>query len=78
MLLFSNVERFERAVRQTLATWNASGLGRCQRTFIFDMAALAEIDTMGLETLKKVVDEIRQAACVIHFANVQREFFVLI
>lgn len=35
---------------------------------------MSEIDTMGLEGLQRVVDEIRQAACVVYFANVRRKF----
>ncbi|KAI6171207.1 Sulfate permease family protein 3 [Aphelenchoides bicaudatus] len=71
MVLFTNSEHFEKAARRVLVKWNASGLGRCQRTFIFNFAAISHIDTMGLESLYHLVGEIRQAACVVYFANIQ-------
>ena len=56
---------------QESRAFNLNSKFQCQRTFIFNCAAITEIDAVGLASIRVIVDEIRKATCVVYFANVQ-------
>ncbi|TKR93689.1 hypothetical protein L596_008099 [Steinernema carpocapsae] len=58
-VLFSNCGKFKKNFSKTFDLWEINSLSQDYH-FVFDFSAVSAIDTMGIETLKEIVSEIRE------------------
>ncbi|KAI6195647.1 hypothetical protein M3Y94_01012100 [Aphelenchoides besseyi] len=68
MLLFTNGERFKKAVRQVFGRWNSESQNR-SRIFIFDCSSISEVDSVGMKCFAQILSELRKTDCLVYFVK---------
>ncbi|KAI6174641.1 hypothetical protein M3Y97_01013200 [Aphelenchoides bicaudatus] len=68
MLLFTNGERFKKAVRQVFGRWHTDSKNQT-RIFIFDCSSITEVDSVGLKCFTQILSELRKTDSIIYFVK---------
>ncbi|CAD5216101.1 unnamed protein product [Bursaphelenchus xylophilus] len=78
MLLFTNATIFKKKVRQTYLRWPKPTHAPKPKIFIFDCAAMCDIDYVGLKQFNDVILELRKDGCLVYFVDVHGKNAIMI